>query len=103
MTSPDDFAFPHDGSTTIVRKDLLKKFPNSEGVIEAVARKYEGVTKREYFAVHAMQGILTNQKICSELDRQSVQAGLPGTQDAVAYFACQCADALIEALEKVKK
>lgn len=53
-----------------------------------------GLSKREYFAAMAMQGILSNpstpQKVITD------EIGLLG----IASFACKSADALIEALNK---
>jgi hypothetical protein len=52
---------------------------------------FSGMTIREYFAAKAMQGLLANSMIKSEL-----------RTDAVATVAVDCADALIAELAKEK-
>lgn len=50
---------------------------------------YEGLTKREMIAMHAMQGELAG----------SANHSRPDPED-VAHFAVKCADALLKELEK---
>lgn len=69
MTNPDDLVFLQTART-----------------IEAGKYAYEGLTKREYFAVMAMQGMLANS---------SYDVGYKHMNEAIL-----CADALIEALNK---
>lgn len=53
----------------------------------------EGLTKREYFAAMAMQGILSNEWFYSS-------QRLQGSIDAASEFAVKSADALISELNK---
>lgn len=56
---------------------------------------YPGLTKREYFAVMVMQGILAGNPpdIVNEAEKQGLL-----TKDAVALISLEFADALIAAL-----
>lgn len=76
-TQPNDTAFP---------------YPIDLGVTE-------GLSKREYFAALAMQGLLANQEFVQRAER--LQAEVKDDNLApivIAEVARKCADALIEAL-----
>lgn len=70
MKNGDQFAFPYAAQDP----ELL-----GEGV------SMGGMTKREMFAMAAMQGILANGKVLSD--------------DAIAEYALECADELLKKLE----
>jgi hypothetical protein len=72
MTKPDDCAFP-----------VIGDFGGREW-------KAEGVTKREYFAALAMQGLLSTESRLEQFTE-------------VASFSVQAADALIESLNQKQK
>jgi hypothetical protein len=54
---------------------------------EYVAAEYDGLTKREYFAAHALRGLLTEWPCTS-------------SHKSIAEDAVKFADALIDALNK---
>ncbi len=60
-----------------------------------------GLTKREYFAAIAMQGILSNADGLKDIRRQSGD-NWPKYEELVSGFCTLMADALIEALNKTK-
>lgn len=62
----------------------LPAFPPNAGWEHSEAK---GLTKREYFAVLAMQGMLANSKVYNSCE-------------TAAKIAVQCADALLEQLSK---
>lgn len=77
-------------------------FPGMQGGMGALAVGFiptSGLTKREYFAAMAMQGIVTNNALVKFLDGLREQTPLL-TQDCIASFAVQCSDALIAELSK---
>lgn len=57
-----------------------------------------GLTKREYFASAAMQGVLADSHIMN-LIRNDAEPGMEDTADFVAGLAVEYADALIAKLE----
>ncbi len=65
-----------------------------------------GLSKREYMAMKAMQAILSNSKMTENAKDAAISKGIPITEDAkeliepFAKLAVDCADALIEALNK---
>lgn len=75
MTQPDDTAFP--------LSDISRDF-------------YEGLSKREYFAALAMQGLLANPEMTKLADE--TQGGAIESSDIIASMSVTCADALIQAL-----
>lgn len=56
----------------------------SDGLID-----YKGLTKREMFAMHAMQGLVISDRFSNEQDAVEV----------MAKWSVQCADALLKELE----
>lgn len=52
----------------------------------------DGLTKREYFAAKAMQGILSNRELINGYTSSSAKD--------VATFAIECADAILAELDK---
>ena len=57
----------------------------------------EGLTKREYFAAMAMQGILANE---SFIDRQATEKGNETLNQRIGQVSVMMADELLKALEK---
>ena len=82
MTNPNDPAFQH---------------INTEGL---TGNWSFGLTKREYFAAMAMQGILSNSVLLKWLDGQADNFLKIDTKIASANFAIQNADALIQEFNK---
>lgn len=80
--------------------DTVFAFSRSDG------RIYEGLSKREYFAAMAMQGMLQNQKITDSADEfvkdeeNNERYAYDFGKDLLAHFAAQMADALITELNK---
>lgn len=70
---------------------------NESAVVNMYGR---GLTKLEYFAAKAMQGILTNAALVEMIDKQI--ASIPGAKvhDGIAVFARQCAVSLVAELNK---
>lgn len=63
MTKPNESAFPYQDTHPMAESYTMR---NSE----------EGLTKREYFALHLMQGMLANSNIgCSSRDLASEAVG----------------------------
>lgn len=81
MTDPNDRAFPFD---------------------YVQPEKAWGLTKREYFAGLAMQGLLSHPENIKAMDRwQGINEGLKGVEnDGVAAISVQFSDALIAELNK---
>lgn len=79
MTNPNDLAYP------IVHQSPEREFET---------QFHNGLTKREYFAAMAMQGILSNSPDWEDSDRC-----LKWVSESSAKYA----DALIEALNKTEK
>jgi hypothetical protein len=75
MTNKDEAAFPREWSKIKQNKDAPEQF--------SVAQK--GLTKREYFAALAMQGLMTDASLTSQ---------------TIAKFAVQQADDLLNELNK---
>ncbi len=61
-----------------------------------------GLTKREMFAMAAMQGAMSNSELTKYAAKLSKKQPISGTDEAAVYceIAVQYADALLEALEK---
>lgn len=59
----------------------------------------EGMSTRTWLAGMAMQGILSNHELLTQVD-----SGMPklSTKDAAAIYAVACADSVIEALAEPK-
>lgn len=106
MTNPDDPA--NAGVVTIpgYGPNRPVTLPNGETVL---ASNSEGLTKREYFAAMAMQGLMNCDETGTVLDAE-FELGIPkGTYNykkhwpmIVALRACGYADALIAELNKEK-
>jgi 4-hydroxyphenylpyruvate dioxygenase-like putative hemolysin len=62
--------------------------------MEDYYRQQAGITKREMFAMAAMQGILSNNAMIDNCDKQSIEWA--------AARAASCADALLAELERTK-
>lgn len=60
--------------------------PMAQGMSHSVEYAYPGLTKREYFAGLALQGLVSRQA--------------PGSIEVCTAHAVVCADALIEALNR---
>lgn len=90
MTNPNDPAFAHEGHRYLVDKELQTILPvELASKIVALDHRYQGLTKREYFAAMAMQCICANS--------------IPGNHhmpNATAKDAVMYADALIAELSK---
>lgn len=56
----------------------------------------KGLTKREYFAAMAMQGLIANSRLDAE------KAVSIGTANTIAWDAVKCADALLSELDKTE-
>jgi hypothetical protein len=70
--------------------------PLKDGQKTGWETKFGGLTKREYFAAKAMQGLLSNPEWMKEYKGEKYLM-----QDSiVSEIACKQADALIEALNK---
>ena len=61
----------------------------------------EGLTKREYFAAMAMQGLCQEGAWSKTIQNQSEALGSTSSE-SIAVYAVDLADALIEALNKTK-
>lgn len=89
MLNPNDPAFPFEGCTSLIDRELLNQVgPENAAKIATISKRYDGLTKREYFAAIAMQGMI---------------AGSQGLHITVEQFASQSlklADALIAELNK---
>ena len=77
--------------------DLEKKFPGAAHDVAAIAQRYSGLTKREFFAAMAMQGMMS-------LD-PSEMANCTGSEfktvgEWMARNCLDAADALIAELNK---
>lgn len=59
----------------------------------------QGLTKREMFAMHAMQGLLSNATL-GQLMQQMAVDNRVSVQDAVVSSSVKMADALLAELEK---
>lgn len=82
MTNPNDTAFPEDVSGT-------REYTDIKG----------GLTKREYFATMAMQGIMSNGVLSKFLGQEAELSGRL-IEHTVAILSKRCADALINELNK---
>jgi hypothetical protein len=78
-------AFPSKGKRNRPRSEI---YPNATGS-EVIEVDYQGMTLRDYFAAKAMQGIMS--------DPIEVQ---PYTNDELAQWAYQVADAMLKAREE---
>lgn len=76
-------------------------FPHSAMIGEHTMTTQHGLTKRDYFAVKAMAGILANDEAMRQLMRSSDGGNIDRSAiRCVAERSCQYADALLAALEK---
>ncbi len=75
----------------------MKTNANDPAITAHLEQVYQGLTKREYFAVAAMQGILANG--CFQVNSEAVDQ----RTFHAAMTAVQAADVLIEELNKEKK
>lgn len=70
---------------------------DSDGRVANERYAFEGLTKREYFAAMAMQGIKSNPELCRICDEAAKQNG--GTQqEYIAKMAVKDADELLNQL-----
>lgn len=90
MTNPNDSISP-----LIETQELRVGSETSIPVVSSMG----GLTKREYFAAMAMQGILATTPHDYSDGRYNVNGGYL-CHESVAKDAVECADALIEALNK---
>lgn len=74
MTNPNDLAYPFEEEV--------------QGEYGPMKNQYYGLSKREYFAAMAMQGLLANPTIKNEI----------GYEAGIANSSCIYADALIDSL-----
>jgi hypothetical protein len=72
-------------------------FNYSVALSDSEMKAMSGLTKREYFAGLAMQGILSNE---SFYERMSNEGGENKMVDKVSIASVKMADALLEALSK---
>lgn len=84
MTNPNDLAYP------IVHQSPEREFET---------QFHNGLTKREYFAAMAMQGLLANSEHRKEYKGQTYLM----EYNIYADQSAKLADALIEALNKTEK
>jgi hypothetical protein len=70
--------------------DLAFARPSSHTVEYGSSSAKDGLTKREYFAAMAMQGVLSND----------AEGNVEWDYSIIAKHCCKAADALIEALNK---
>lgn len=80
--------------------------PN-QSALPRISANFGGVSKREYFAVMAMQGLLAGTDLTNPAAGESIQkamniAGVKTFDALVALNACNIADALIAALNEKK-
>lgn len=61
---------------------------------------YHGLTKREMFAMHAMQGILSNSGGVIQGNNYSGTGWCNSDANGLAKWSLECADALLAELEK---
>ena len=78
---------------TIKNSDVPAMPIELNGFGQYASEAYTGLTKREMFAMHAMQGLLAS---AADSDGQWTNAG----PDNVAFEAVAFADALLKELEK---
>ena len=78
--------FNSDGATTVIASWI-----NSDG---------SGLTKREYFAAMAMQGIMASGLLTKDKSKYLWNHGNEISTTALAEDARRCADALLAELEK---
>jgi hypothetical protein len=71
-------------------------FPVSE---DANMNEQEGLTKREYFAGLAMQGVLSDADILNKICKLANKEGIY-QESAVGAYAVNLADALLKELKK---
>jgi len=60
----------------------------------------EGLTKREMFAMHAMQGLLSNSGGVVQSNSMSGTGFCNSDERSLAQWSIACADALLEELSK---
>jgi len=94
MTNPNDPAFSKTRECWIVSRDFDTKYPEASKEINKLYPNNEGLTKREYFAAMAMQGIIANPQYATKGIEEGGRKLL--TQEA----AIMIADALIKELSK---
>lgn len=71
---------------------MIQSYPARDGDYTQHASE-GGLTKREMFAMAAMQGLLA----CTADD---LEDNIESTSDGIADYAVECADALLDALER---
>ncbi|HNC40313.1 MAG TPA: hypothetical protein PK522_00865 [Nitrosomonas sp.] len=87
-TNPNDLAYP------LPNHNFTDK--NRE---QYIARLAPGLTKREYFAAMAMQGLNANGELVKAL---AIKGDVDYPGEFIATMACNSADALIDELNKEK-
>lgn len=87
MTYAKSFAFPSTSKQVAIPKHLVDKYPELQKEAGIYYSDVNGLTKREYFAAMAMQGL------CSTVDDST-------TSKAIASDSVLMADALIAELSK---
>lgn len=91
MTNPNDPAFPGESKAFGIPKDYFDKYPTAENDLKEIAIPHDGLTKREYFAAMALQGILS---------ANFPQGPAQDVKNDSAHYAVVIADALIAELSK---
>lgn len=92
MTDPNDLAFPIMGNSGEKNSYGECKIPPTVGA--------NGLTKREYFAALAMQGMLGNSRIVNDDEDDGSNARDEIQQEWIAQASLELADALIDELSK---
>lgn len=101
MTNPNDPAFAHDGALYAINKSIDID-PELRGKVTAFEQYFCGLSKREYFAGKAMQGMMSlNPPDMLRFANPNNEKGTVG--EWVAMNCVQMADFLIAELSKAPK
>lgn len=69
MTAPEDWgksggpAFPHDVPAMVVKSEIMKDYPELFGKVDVILERYGGLSKRQYYAAKALQGLLASNQL----------------------------------------
>ena len=74
--------------------------PRHSGSIDPDNSEVIGITKREYFAAMAMQGLLSNSGGAIQSNNMSGTGWRSCNSEMMAEWATECADALLSELDK---
>lgn len=92
-----------DGGAAFPVLEPFEQYDDNAGCYRQIYQPLGGMKLRDYFAAHALQGLIGSEIYMTEIDRESKIAGMPDGQElniqssVVSKTAYRIADAMLKA------